>query len=400
MEFDVLKKNIFNKSLAFKSIISFTFLVGTTCLLFFMNCSVNEEPLFIDDDQRFSQSTTTTTNNGFPNPTHTQTTTTQNNDDDDCSDDAPISQLSIVQQVAARTNDLYKTNVAEFTQKVAECLTKVSPNWGRRLDDVGSLANDTVAYFQEDDTSPYSVDIVDSSTSSNPQLVWNVQGADDQCGQVGGTWQGVSSDCVLNQTELEEQQEQCTQQQLRNDYATINGQCLRKCDSFEDTNVQGVTIGKGEQCNDTANYNILAIRNTFEEQLDEPQKCCRISSKRSCSGGDYRFIDGNCEPTCAHAVSLAGFTEHHVYSNGGGGIGTNTSDCPDNNHGGHTDWQDFDFYDPYRFVQINNAYNKEHVYEVQPNTEKYGCCRRGEQTGTAAQSYDTKGWHPDDYTLD
>ena len=396
MEFDVLKKNIFNKSLAFKSIISFTFLVGITCLLFFMNCSVSEEPLFIDDDQRFSQSTTTTIN-GFPNLAQTTTTTTTT--DDDCANNVPISQLSIVQRVAAKTNDLHKTDIPQFTQYVAECLKNINSNWGRRLDDVGSLASDKVAYFLGDNTSPYSVDIIDSSTSSNPQLVWNVQG-DDQCGQAGGTWQDVSDDCVLNQTELEEEEEKCTPQQLRNGYATINSQCLRKCDSFEDTNVQGVTIGKGEQCNDTANFNILAIQDTFEEQLDEPQKCCRKSSKRSCPS-NYTTVNEICRPTCQQAAQLKGYTTNYfLYRNkcSGGFDRFCTQDCDDLKDPieNHKDWQDFTFYDPYSFTEIKS--------EVEDNIyfsgDDDGCCVRGSQNTQAQESYDSKGWHPDDYTLD
>ena len=272
---------------------------------------------------------------------------------------------------------------------------------GRRLDDVGSLSSDTVAYYIGDNTSPYSVDIVDRSIPSSPQLVWSVQGTSDQCGQIGGTWQSVTSDCVLNEIEdeEEEEEEQCTQNQLTKGYATINGQCLKKCNSFRSTNVSGVIIGKGERCNDTGNYNILTIFNTYEEQLDEPQTCCRMSSKRSCSSG-YRSTDGNCEPTCAHAVSLAGFTEHHVYSNGPGhsfgAFRGTTDDCKNNKALGNTDWVDFSFYDPYRFLEIENT--DSHIYEVQPNSKVYGCCKRGDQTGTVPQSYDANGWHPDDYT--
>ena len=378
----------------------FIFLMSTMCLFFFMNCA-NEEPIIIEGTDIGSQSTPTTLANGnIPFPALPTPTPPPGQGTNNCPT-PPQVQSSIIQQIAAKTGDLYKTDTAQFTQNVAECLKDIDANWGRRLDTVGSLANDIIAYYMGENTDPYSVDMIDSSIPSSPQLVWSVQGTSTQCGQVGGTWQSVTGDCILDEEEEEEEEEQCTQNQLTNGYATINGQCLKKCDTFRSTNASGVIIGQGVRCDDTANYNILTISNTYESQLDTPQTCCRMSSRRSCPSG-YRSADGNCEPTCAHAVTLKGYTEHHVYSNGPGhrSLKGTTDDCPDNSHAGHTDWQNFDFYDPYRFVQIESAYNNSLIYEVQPNSQKYGCCVRGEQTGTAIQSYDASGWHPDDYTTD
>ena len=385
-------KNSPQKSLIFKGITTFALLVGTACMLSFMNCSFNEKPIIIEQQPFSSErpqnnfpSTPTPTPPAPPAPATATTTTTTS---DDCSNDAPQSQLTIVQQVAARTGNLYKTNVSQFTQRVVECLKDISSNWGRRIDS-GSLSSDTVAYYI-DNEDPYSVNIVDISTPS--QLAWSVEGNSEDCGQVGGTWQSVSGDCVLNEVE-----EQCSQDQLDNDYATINEECLKKCDSFAETNAQGVTIGKGEQCNDTSNYNILSIQNTFESELDEPQSCCRRSSKRNCSSSSgYQLVVDNCQPTCAQAAKLAGYTTSHVYSNGGGGIGFNTSDCDDLKYNSHSNWEDFSFYDPYRFLQTSNT--DHHISEVKPDTEKYGCCRTGSQDETPAQSYNSNGWHPDDHT--
>ncbi len=394
-----MSKNSPQNSLIFKGITAFAFLVGIAFMLSFMNCSFNEEPIILDS-QHYSPLSTQLPSSFPPNPnppnTNTNTTNTPTTTSDDCSNNAPQSQLSIVQQVATETADLYKTNVHQFTRYVAECLKDINPNWGRRIDDVGSLSGDTIAYYIGDNTDPYSVDIIDSSTPSNPQLAWLVRGTIDECGQVGGTWQRVDGECIIGQVESEPE-EQCTQEQLDNDYATINEECLKTCDSFDDTNAEGVTIGKGEQCNDTRNYNILSIKNTFESELDEPQACCRRSPKRNCfSSSGYQLVVDNCQPTCAQAAKLAGYTtNYYLYTNkcSGGFSKFCTENCQELNKHGHKDWLDFTFYDPYNFIEASNN-TEGHLYF---SGDDDGCCIRASQDETPAQSYNSKGWHPDDY---
>ena len=125
---DLLKKNIFNKILKLKTkgFTAFIFLIGATCLFFFMNCA-NEEPIIIESSSQSTPSTGLLVNNTpFPTlPTSNSNTANTNN----CPT-PPLPQLSIIQQVAAETDNLYKTDVSLFTQNVVECLKDISPNWG------------------------------------------------------------------------------------------------------------------------------------------------------------------------------------------------------------------------------------------------------------------------------
>ena len=311
-----------------------------------------------------------------------------------CANDsnAPESQLDIVRQVAAATDDLYKTNPTGFTQKVVECLKDIDENWGRRLNDSGIIGKDTVAYRMEESTVPYSIDIIVSAGGSNPSLAWNIQSHNGQCGQVGGQWREIEGNCVI---ELEGH---CTKEQIDSgNYGTISSQCFPKCNAFRgDSNVTGVTIGEGEECDDTANYNILEIKNTFEEKQDTPQKCCRISSKRFCLSG-YGLYEGNCYPTCAQAAKLAGYTSStsYLYDNGNTRLGdlTGTEDCEDLKHNNNVNWKDFTFYDPYRFTQSSNT---GHISEVKLNSDDYGCCVTGNPTNTPVTAYDSDGWSKSD----
>ena len=355
-----------------------------------MNCSVNEDPIIIR-----SGATTSTTVTSNPNSTTTSSTTTTSLEGCSNNETPPSSQLNIVKKVAEETDDLYKTDMTAFTRRVAECLQDENENWGLHLGDSGFVEEGIVAYrMGENANNPYSVDVVGDTTVSDP-FQWSVQSTDDggECGRVGGTWQSVSEECVLDSVE-----EKCTQEQLDSgDYATANEKCLPKCSKFTDSNAAGVEIATGEQCNDTANYNILFIQGTYEGNLEEPQACCRRSSKRSCPSG-YQFIESNCQPSCSQAAKLAGYTssQSHLYDNGGGGLFTpNTSDCDDLDARGYKDWRDFSFYDLYRFSQISNT--NAHIAEILPDSEKYGCCIRGDQNTTPASSYNSKGWHPDDY---
>ena len=315
-----------------------------------------------------------------------------------CANDsnAPESQLAIVRQVAAATDNLYKTSPDGFTQKVVECLKDIDANWGRRLnDDSGVLSNDTVAYRMEGSTIPYSIDIIADARGSNPTLAWNIQSHNGQCGQVGGQWSEVQGNCTI---ELEGH---CTKAQINSgNYGTIDGQCFPKCDAFEESNATGVTIGKGEECNDTTDYNILPIKNTYEEKSDGSQ-CCRRSNKKACGTG-YMFLTDNCYPSCnTAAVRLAGYenSNYFQYSNGNAleeFFTLTTSDCEDLSHGGSDHWIDFEFYDPYRF-KLSKSTEDVSVCKLHSCPERRGCCVKQ----TAAPSlevlrYDLNGWSKND----
>ena len=57
----------------------------------------------------------------------------------------------------------------------------------------------------------------------------------------------------------------CTQEQLDSGYGTHpeTGQCLPRCIVFANSNADGVEVGEGDACNDTANYHILPIEKHF-----------------------------------------------------------------------------------------------------------------------------------------
>ena len=193
----------------------------------------------------------------------------------------------------------------------------------------------------------------------------------------------------------------CTKQQRDDGLAAVGEKCLPTCNRFARSNTQGVTIGIGSLCDDTENYNILLIQGTAEGSSNPPEKCCRKSSKITCSHANYQHHNGNCFPNCAHAARLAGWKLPNVrlYDNGGGGIGgifrPTTSDCEDLSYNGRTDWKDFNFYDPYKFVSSKNTTG---IY-LPLTDDKYGCCIRGSKNVTESpiQPYDSKGWHPSDY---
>jgi hypothetical protein len=96
----------------------------------------------------------------------------------------PSNRFAVVQQVAAETG--YPSSgihVTDFTQAVAARLAQEDGDWGRRINDLGPLGKDTVAYrVNGQNDNPFSIDIVSGATTSNPVIHWS------EHGQVGGTW--------------------------------------------------------------------------------------------------------------------------------------------------------------------------------------------------------------------
>ncbi len=112
----------------------------------------------------------------------------------------PPNRFDIVQAVVARTGDLYRREIQEFTQRVAECLAVTDGDWGRRRNDSGTIGKDTVAYrtSRGRGRGPFSIDIMRGAESSNPRPHWNVQEHDGIRGRVGGSWIAVDgSNCIL-----------------------------------------------------------------------------------------------------------------------------------------------------------------------------------------------------------
>ena len=335
---------------------------------------------------------------GVSNPESPQNESTSNTPCFGSGSNAPESQSDIVNRIAAATGDLYKTAPDQFTQHVALCLKDVDSKWGRRLNSDETLSKDTVAYQIEGSEVPYSVNIIANSGGSNSTLTWSVPRQDGQCGQTGGQWEKVEGNCII------EIEGHCTQEQKDSEnYETVDGQCYPKCKSFKVSNNIGLElalldIGSGDECEDDENYNTLPINNTLEEK-QESQKCCRRSRKGICESG-YGLYNGNCHPQCAIAARLAGYNYRYFqYDDGCSGIlgvidKFCTEDCSDLKERGLTNWKDFTFYDPYRFLSSNNIDN---ISEVLLDSDKNGCCVAGEPDAAPIKAYDADGWHESDH---
>lgn len=112
----------------------------------------------------------------------------------------PPNRFDIVQAVLGRTGDLYRRDVQDFTERVAECLAVTDGDWGRRRNDSGAIGKDTVAYrtSRGPGRGPFSIDIMLGATTSNPQPHWSIQEHDGIEGRVGGAWIEVDGrNCVL-----------------------------------------------------------------------------------------------------------------------------------------------------------------------------------------------------------
>ena len=309
-------------------------------------------------------------------------------------DHAPSSQLDLVRRVAAKTGNLYKTDVNKFTEHVAECLKAQNNNWGRHVRDSGFTSNNIVAFAHDTgNANPYSVSIVrrtEEGEDGDPQLQWVVQeNSSGLCGNVGGTWQAVQGDCILVE---EDEGEPCPKNLVdAGTHITVKGKCLPFCTAFAKTNAPGVEIGIGDLCDDTTNYNILEIKGTVEGSQDDPKKCCRRSDKRSCPT-DYQYArkerEEGCFPYCNKAAQLSGYSRGYLHDKGL----LRSDSCRARSQ------RDFSFYDPYNFRSLNST----KVYEVLSSdtgfrSKNYYCCVRGIQR-QVQQGYDSKGWHPDDKT--
>lgn len=112
----------------------------------------------------------------------------------------PPNRFDIVQAVLARTGNLYRQDIQDFTQRVAECLAVTDGDWGRRRNDSGAIGKDTVAYrtSRGRGRGPFSIDIMLGAESSNPRPHWSIQRHDGIEGRVGGAWIEVDgSNCIL-----------------------------------------------------------------------------------------------------------------------------------------------------------------------------------------------------------
>ena len=187
---------------------------------------------------------------------------------------------------------------------------------------------------------------------------------------------------------------ECTQEQLDEGYGTHpeKNQCLPRCFTFAQSNIDGLEIGEGDECDDTTNYNILLIQNTYED------KCCRRYAKTSCSPG-HRTYNGNCYPTCEQAAKLAGHTEKAGNNRVGNYVlhekqtFANDANCRElDEYGpdGYNDWTDFSFYEPYTFKTLRNDNNTIYEIVIDPDDD-YLCCIRSTPNTTKAPTYGPDG---------
>ena len=187
----------------------------------------------------------------------------------------------------------------------------------------------------------------------------------------------------------------CTQEQLDHGYATHpkKNECLPRCFIFGASNASGVETAEGDECDDTANYHILPIQNTFDD------KCCRRYSKTACPPG-HNTHNGVCYPTCQKAAELAGHTNMAKDNPTGNYVlhekqtlanDANCRELDEYGPNGYNDWQDFSFYDPYTFKTRRNNRNTIYKIVVDPNDD-YLCCIRDNPNITKTLPYGSDGW--------
>lgn len=112
----------------------------------------------------------------------------------------PPNRFDIVQAVVQRTGNLYRQDIQQFTQRVAECLAATDGDWGRRRNDSGAIGKDTVAYrtSKGPGRGPFSIDIMLGASGNDPRPHWVVQSHDGIDGRVGGTWLAADGgNCIL-----------------------------------------------------------------------------------------------------------------------------------------------------------------------------------------------------------
>lgn len=112
----------------------------------------------------------------------------------------PPNRFTVVQAIVNATGNLYRDDIHQFTQRVAECLAAEDGDWGRRLNDSGAVGKDTVAYrtSKGHGDGPYSIDIMRGAEGSDPTPHWSIQSHDGIEGRVGGSWIAMNgANCIL-----------------------------------------------------------------------------------------------------------------------------------------------------------------------------------------------------------
>ena len=326
----------------------------------------------------------------------------------------PPNLSNIVQKIAEETDDLYKTDVEQFTEHVANCLKEIDSNFGRYQNSAtsNSISDDAVGYKYEEGASPCKVDIVVDANGPNPQISWTPNMFPSN------TWVAADGQCIIEDIA---NMVPCTQEQLEDGFETVEFVCLPQCWRFSfyttDTPPKRLTgvnfdpeneeeiydlyghilkhieIGVNDLCADAKKpeYNILKI-----DQPADAATCCRISKKTDCPPEHYELktIDGEraCYPTCGQAAALAGY----------GGYGPDkkegTSDDPhvlflsnqsclsqSTTFGGN--WKEMpSFYDPYRFKTLTTN-EAQRIFTSQSRR----CCVRYQPTNTPALPHNDKG---------
>ena len=109
----------------------------------------------------------------------------------------PPNRFDIVLAVIDATGNLFRSDVQQFTEQVAECLSVTDGDWGRRLNGSGVVGKDTVAYRRPGTSNPFSIDILQGATGPDPIPHWS------EHGEIGGSWFAVDgSRCILGAVSL------------------------------------------------------------------------------------------------------------------------------------------------------------------------------------------------------
>ena len=112
----------------------------------------------------------------------------------------PPNRFEVVQAVVGATGNLYRQDIQQFTERVAECLAAEDGDWGRRLNASGAVGKDTVAYRTNKGPGhgPFSIDIMLGAAGTDPRPHWSIPRHDGVDGRIGGTWFAVDgANCIL-----------------------------------------------------------------------------------------------------------------------------------------------------------------------------------------------------------
>ena len=216
----------------------------------------------------------------------------------------PPNHLNIVQEVADKTGDLLSTNVQDFTEKVVECLKDVDERWGRRHhDDSNLILNDVVAYrVGEEDTNPYSIDIIQGAGGENPKLQWLKKE------QIGGVWLSVSGVCVLDEDDGDDDD--------NDDDDDDNDDDDDDNDDDDENVIEGVCGDLPNHCSagdfhnhpkDSETEYLWTCRNRPHVRYKGKREISCRASKSECSKSKldqgFKFVDGQCVPPCEFFAS-------------------------------------------------------------------------------------------------